>query len=61
MGVQGLWKLLSASGSRVSLDTLASRKLAVDVSIWLVQFIKAMRDKQVISNPLALHCMTTRD
>eukprot|EP00252_Welwitschia_mirabilis_P021245 TRINITY_DN5382_c0_g1_i1.p1 TRINITY_DN5382_c0_g1~~TRINITY_DN5382_c0_g1_i1.p1 ORF type:complete len:1520 (-),score=430.47 TRINITY_DN5382_c0_g1_i1:9-4568(-) len=45
MGVQGLWELLAPVGRRVSVETLANKKLAIDASIWLVQFMKAMRDE----------------
>jgi len=44
MGVHGLWKLLLPVGRRISIETLSRRTLAVDMSIWLTQFIKAMRD-----------------
>lgn len=44
MGVQGLWELLTPVGRRVSVETLAGRKLAIDASIWIIQFMKAMRD-----------------
>ncbi|KAJ6841304.1 DNA repair protein UVH3 [Iris pallida] len=44
MGVQGLWELLAPVGRRVSVETLAGKRLAVDASIWMVQFVKAMRD-----------------
>ena len=44
MGVHGLWQLLSPSGRRVSIETLRGQRLAVDISIWLTQFLKAMRD-----------------
>ncbi|KAK7395619.1 hypothetical protein VNO78_16183 [Psophocarpus tetragonolobus] len=44
MGVHGLWELLSPVGRRVSVETLAGKTLAVDASIWMVQFVKAMRD-----------------
>ncbi|CAK7328204.1 unnamed protein product [Dovyalis caffra] len=44
MGVQGLWDLIAPVGRRVSVETLAGKKLAIDASIWLVQFMKAMRD-----------------
>eukprot|EP00941_MAST-03F_sp_MAST-3F-sp1_P000288 g288.t1 len=44
MGVTGLWQLLSPAGRQVSVETLSEKMLAVDVSIWLVQFLKAMRD-----------------
>ncbi|KAF6175950.1 hypothetical protein GIB67_003438 [Kingdonia uniflora] len=46
MGVQGLWELLSPVGRRVSVETLAGKKLAIDASIWMVQFMKAMRDER---------------
>ena len=46
MGVQGLWPLLAPSGRRINIESLSLKTLAVDVSIWLVQFIKAMRDDE---------------
>ncbi|KAG6544932.1 hypothetical protein Mapa_013624 [Marchantia paleacea] len=45
MGVQGLWELLTPIGRRVSVDSLGNRKLAIDASIWIIQFMKAMRDE----------------
>jgi DNA excision repair protein ERCC-5 len=44
MGVKGLWRLLLPIGRRVSIETLEGKILAVDASIWLTQFLKAMRD-----------------
>ena len=46
MGVQGLWKLLETTGQTVPLEALSHKVLAVDVSIWLNQIIKAMRDAE---------------
>ncbi|CAA7032062.1 unnamed protein product [Microthlaspi erraticum] len=46
MGVQGLWELLAPVGRRVSVETLSGKRLAIDASIWMVQFIKAMRDEK---------------
>ncbi|KAL5974331.1 hypothetical protein ACLOJK_030995 [Asimina triloba] len=46
MGVQGLWELLAPVGRRVSVETLAGKRLAIDASIWMVQFMKAMRDER---------------
>ena len=45
MGVTKLWELVAPCGRRCSVDALARKKLAVDASIWLIQFIKAMRDE----------------
>ena len=44
MGVHGLWNLLAPCARRTSVDALARKRLAVDASIWLIQFVKAMRD-----------------
>ncbi|CAK9161316.1 unnamed protein product [Ilex paraguariensis] len=44
MGVHGLWELLAPVGRRVSVETLTGKKLAIDASIWMIQFMKAMRD-----------------
>lgn len=46
MGVKDLWQLLSPVGRRVSIETLEGKTLAIDMSIWLTQFIKAMRDEE---------------
>lgn len=44
MGVKDLWGLVASCGTYISLDTIATRKLAVDASIWITQFIRAMVD-----------------
>ena len=46
MGVTHLWELLAPCGRRTSVDALARKRLAVDASIWLIQFVKAMRDEK---------------
>ncbi|TPX69632.1 hypothetical protein SpCBS45565_g02268 [Spizellomyces sp. 'palustris'] len=46
MGVKSLWKLLEPAAKPRRLETLAGQKLAIDASIWLHQFLKAMRDKE---------------
>ena len=45
MGVNGLWQLLTPAGRRIPISTLSDKVLAIDASIWLVQFVKAMRDQ----------------
>ncbi|CEG45143.1 dna repair [Plasmopara halstedii] len=44
MGVQNLWVLLAPVGRQIEIESLAGQVLAVDASIWLTQFVKAMRD-----------------
>ena len=39
-------ELLSTTGRRVNVDTLEGRVVAVDASIWMIQFLKAMRDER---------------
>lgn len=45
MGVKDLWQLLGPIGRRVSVETLEGKTLAIDASIWITQFVKAMRDE----------------
>ncbi|KAL4441195.1 hypothetical protein ABPG77_011432 [Micractinium sp. CCAP 211/92] len=44
MGVTGLWQLLEPVGRRISIEALQNKRLAVDASMWLFQFVRAMRD-----------------
>ena len=46
MGVKNLWSLLEPTGRRVPIEAIGGKRVAVDASIWLVQFIKAMRDER---------------
>jgi DNA excision repair protein ERCC-5 len=46
MGVTGLWPILEPSARPTELATLNRRRLAVDASIWIYQFLKAVRDKE---------------
>uniref|UniRef100_K3WLQ4 XPG N-terminal domain-containing protein n=1 Tax=Globisporangium ultimum (strain ATCC 200006 / CBS 805.95 / DAOM BR144) TaxID=431595 RepID=K3WLQ4_GLOUD len=46
MGVQNLWVLLAPVGRQIEIESLTNKVLAVDASIWLTQFVKAMRDDE---------------
>ncbi len=46
MGVHGLWELLSPIGERIPNSHVRNKRIAVDASIWLTQFIRAMRDAE---------------
>ncbi|XP_048054165.1 LOW QUALITY PROTEIN: DNA excision repair protein ERCC-5 [Megalobrama amblycephala] len=45
MGVHGLWRLLESTGKPVNPETLEGKILAVDISIWLNQAVKGVRDR----------------
>jgi DNA excision repair protein ERCC-5 len=44
MGVQGLWSILDPTSKPIRIETLRGKRMAIDASIWLYQFMKAMRD-----------------
>lgn len=46
MGVTGLWTVVSPTARPTKLETLNRKRLAVDASIWIYQFLKAVRDKE---------------
>ncbi|KAI8983823.1 XPG N-terminal, partial [Pilobolus umbonatus] len=46
MGVQGLWKLVKPAARPTQLESLRQRRIAVDASIWIHQFIRTMRDRE---------------
>lgn len=45
MGVHGLWSILESQSLPVRLESLSRKKMAVDASIWIYQFLKAVRGK----------------
>ena len=55
MGVKGLWRLLLPIGRRISIEVLEGKIIAIDASIWLTQFLKAMRDPDTGSVKPAAH------
>jgi len=46
MGVTGLWTVVQPCAQPIKLETLNKKRLAVDASIWIYQFLKAVRDKE---------------
>jgi DNA excision repair protein ERCC-5 len=46
MGVTGLWTVVQPCARPVKLETLNRKRLAIDASIWIYQFLKAVRDKE---------------
>jgi DNA excision repair protein ERCC-5 len=46
MGVTGLWQILQPCARPTNISTLNRKRLAVDASIWIYQFLKAVRDKE---------------
>ncbi|OBA19308.1 PIN domain-like protein [Metschnikowia bicuspidata var. bicuspidata NRRL YB-4993] len=46
MGVHSLWDIVGTAARPVKLEALSRKRLAVDASIWIYQFMKAVRDKE---------------
>ncbi|QGN13724.1 DNA repair protein RAD2 [Kluyveromyces marxianus] len=46
MGVHSLWDIVSPTAKPVRLESLNERRMAVDASIWIYQFLTAMRNKE---------------
>ncbi|KAI9767140.1 MAG: DNA repair protein rad2 [Geoglossum simile] len=46
MGVTGLWTVLQPCARPTKLEALNKKRLAVDASIWIYQFLKAVRDRE---------------
>lgn len=43
MGVTNLWELLNRCGKTFAIEELCKQRLAVDTSVWLIQFVRGMR------------------
>lgn len=46
MGVKGLWTLVGPAARPTQLESLRQKRIAVDASIWIHQFMRTMRDKE---------------
>ena|SRR3990167_3434442 len=45
MGVNKLWEVVQGTGRVVTLESLRGKRIAIDISIWLHRFIKAMKER----------------
>ena len=43
MGVKGLWKHLNPSARKINIQDLEGKVIAIDASIWAIQFISVMQ------------------
>lgn len=46
MGVTGLWTVVQPCARPIKIESLNKKRLAIDASIWIYQFLKAVRDKE---------------
>lgn len=46
MGVHSFWDIVGPTAKPVRLESLQDRRMAVDASIWIYQFLKAVRDEE---------------
>jgi DNA excision repair protein ERCC-5 len=49
MGVKGLWQHLAPAGRKILLESLTGKTLAIDVSIWIIQFMQVMENRGELS------------
>lgn len=45
MGIHNFWSIVESSGRNVSIESLRGKRMAVDISIWLNQIVRAARTK----------------
>lgn len=55
MGVKGLWHILAPGGRRIKLESLEGKILAIDASIWVVQFIYAIKQGKIGNSSSSAH------
>lgn len=46
MGVHSFWEIVGPTSRPVRLESLDDKKMAIDASIWIYQFLKAIRDDE---------------
>ena len=45
MGIKNFWAIVEPHGRNISVESLRGKRLAVDISIWLNQIVRAARTK----------------
>ena len=50
MGVKGLWQHLAPAARKIELEALQGKVLAIDVSIWVIQFLQVLEGYSKASN-----------
>ena len=48
MGVRGLWSILDNVKEDVNIESLKGKTLAVDLSIWIVESIEALKHTNIL-------------
>lgn len=46
MGIKNFWSIVEPHGRNISIESLRGKRLAVDISIWLNQIVRAMRTNE---------------
>ena len=46
MGIKNFWPIVEPHGRNISIESLRGKRLAVDISIWLNQIVRAMRTNE---------------
>ncbi len=49
MGVKGLWQILNSTGRPITPESLENQILAVDISIWMHQAVRGVRERRGIA------------
>jgi len=55
MGVKGLWPILAPGGRRIKLESLEGKILAIDASIWVIQFVYAIKQGKIGNSTSMAH------
>ncbi|TNV83986.1 hypothetical protein FGO68_gene12660 [Halteria grandinella] len=54
MGVKGLWQHLQPAGRKILMESLSGKTLAIDVSIWIIEFMHALDNSNAANDFVVL-------